>query len=159
MAGFNFPWSGDVTQAINPWELWIRSISAQTGFINIRNVSTGDPGLEQEIVETVAGYGRQLGRIGEAVDVLTRRPRLLDGLDATDRQAIEDFQAMMADIAAVKARRTPPGKLLEALDEVLAGLNALKDRSPEIYETAMGRIRAELDPPRIEGPKSAKDGS
>lgn len=152
MAGFNYPWSGDVTQAINPWELWIRSISSQMGFINIRNVNSGDAAIEQEVVETVASYGRQLGRINDALATLIDKPNL-DNLTDKERAAIADFRDMVAAIEVVKQRRKSPARLLAALDAVLEGIDELKSENTEVYETAVRRIREKLGPPQIAGPK------
>ena len=152
MADFNYPWSGDMAQAINPWELWIRSISSQMGFINIRNVNTGDAAIEQEVVETVASYGRQLGRINDAVATLINKSDLKN-LTETDRAAIADFRDMVADIEAVKQRHISPARLLAALDAVLEGINDLKSGNPEVYKTAVRRIRDEVGPPQTTGPR------
>jgi len=63
------PFSGDVTQSILPWTFFSRFLG-QIGFININNAKTPDPGLETTIVEEVGSYGRQIGRIADALDVL-----------------------------------------------------------------------------------------
>jgi hypothetical protein len=65
---WTWPLGGDVTQWIRT--SWIKSLSDQTGFININNVRAGDPDLERRIIEDVASYGRQLGRMMEALDVV-----------------------------------------------------------------------------------------
>jgi len=39
------------------------------GFININNAKTPAPGLETTIIEEVGSYGRQIGRIADALDV------------------------------------------------------------------------------------------
>ena len=53
-SSLRFPFSGAVTQSINPWDFWIRSLSSQLGFINIRNVTSSDYRIEKEIIEDVA---------------------------------------------------------------------------------------------------------
>jgi hypothetical protein len=35
---------------------WIKSLSDQTGFININNVRAGDPEVERRVIEDVASY-------------------------------------------------------------------------------------------------------
>ncbi len=67
MFGIQAPLSGDVTQDIAP------SIGGQLGLLNINATRSGDPELEQRIITQVASYGRQLGWLVEAVDVLARR--------------------------------------------------------------------------------------
>ena len=78
---WTWPLGGDVTQRIGTW--WIKSLSDQTGFININNVRAGDPQLERRIIEDVASYGRQLGRMMEALDVVIGHLRLGEGKDLT----------------------------------------------------------------------------
>ena len=63
---WNWPLSGDVAQSFGTW--WIKSLSAQTGFINVNNLQSGNPQVEQRIIQEVASYGRQLGWIMEALD-------------------------------------------------------------------------------------------
>jgi hypothetical protein len=83
--GASSPWTwplgGDVTQWIRT--TWIKALSDQTGFININNVRAGDPEVERRIIEDVASYGRQLGRIMEALDVVIGHLRLGERTDVT----------------------------------------------------------------------------
>ena len=55
-------------QAINPWTFYQQG--AQLGFINIDLGQTPHPEVEQAVHEYVGSYGRQLGRIGDALEVL-----------------------------------------------------------------------------------------
>ncbi|MFP4003168.1 MAG: hypothetical protein ACLFV8_05270 [Alphaproteobacteria bacterium] len=142
MTDFNWPLPGAVTQAVNPWEVWMRTLSAQMGFLNIRNLSAGDPALEREIVEDVASYGRQLGRM---TDVLIA---LLDHTDlkhVTERERAEiaAFREMAAEIETVKARRRSPERLLDALDALLEEIRGLREQHPELHERAWHRVRQE----------------
>lgn len=54
-------------QAINPWTF--NQQGAQFGFVNIDLGQTPQPEVEQAILEKVGSYGRQLGRIGDALEV------------------------------------------------------------------------------------------
>lgn len=86
-------------QAINPWTFnWQ---NAKIGFINIDMGVTPRPEVEQEVLDRVGSYGRQLGWIGEALDVLLRKVDL-EVLDAEDRRKIRIFQGRLAEIAAIK---------------------------------------------------------
>jgi hypothetical protein len=58
---------GDVTLWIRT--SWIMSLGDQTDSINIDSVRAGDPELDWRI-EDVASYGRQLGRMMEALEVV-----------------------------------------------------------------------------------------
>ncbi|MEJ1976901.1 MAG: hypothetical protein WDN49_13120 [Acetobacteraceae bacterium] len=57
-------------QAINPWTFYQQG--AQFGFINIDLGQTPHPEAEQAILDEVGSYGRQLGRIGDALEVLLK---------------------------------------------------------------------------------------
>jgi hypothetical protein len=112
-SGFFWPLSGDVTQA---WATWTRMMG-QFGLINI-NVggnSTPDPALERRIVDEVASYGRQLGRISEALEALIEATVAKGGPEGerldrsklkSDDQitALRDFQKMLAEIKSLKAK-------------------------------------------------------
>src|SRR3954454_8933202 len=75
--GLRAPWSGDVRQVIDTSLL--RATGTQLGFININEQAAGNAELEQRIVTQGASYGRQLGRIMDALIVLMRH---------TDREAL-----------------------------------------------------------------------
>lgn len=51
----------------------------------------------------MGSYGRQLGRIGEALEVLLNHVDLRV-LDAREREAVEDFQLQMAQVRRLKRR-------------------------------------------------------
>lgn len=108
MPNLHLPLSGDVNQSINPWTWFFKSVGSQFGLININLGKSADPELEQQILDDVGTYGRQLGQIGDALGVLLKHVKL-DGLDAQDKQAIEAFQYQLAEIARLKARRRPGG--------------------------------------------------
>src|SRR3984885_13389860 len=55
-------------QAINPWTF--SQQGGQFGLINIDLGGAADSDLERKILKTVGSYGRQLGRIGDALDIL-----------------------------------------------------------------------------------------
>lgn len=98
------PLSGDVTQAINPWTWFVKSVGGQFGLININLGKSSDPVLEQQILDDVGTYGRQLGQIGDALAVLLRHVKLAD-LSPDEVQAIEAFQLQLAQIERLKAKR------------------------------------------------------
>ncbi len=55
-------------QAINPWTF--NQQGAQFGFINIDLGDTAESDLERKLLDRVGSYGRQLGRIGDALEVI-----------------------------------------------------------------------------------------
>ena len=138
--GWKLPLSGDVTQEFNPWFWWRNSIG-QLGFININEMKVSDSEVEREIIENVAGYGKQLGRIGEALSVLLKHTRLPD-LRPGEQQALREFAEMASEIAAVKSGHEAPTE--ENLDRFVDGIRYLKDRDPVAYQRILERLRKEV---------------
>ena len=60
-------------QVINPLS-WLTSGTGQIGLFNVYQTATSKPEVEAEIVKNVAGYGRQLGRITDLLQVMLREP-------------------------------------------------------------------------------------
>lgn len=104
MPDLKLPLSGDVTQAINPWNWFYKSVGGQFGLVNINLGKSADPELEQRILDDVGSYGRQLGRIGDVLEVLLDHVAL-DRLDARERNAVEDFRFQLAQVKRLKAQR------------------------------------------------------
>lgn len=88
-------------QAINPMSFYQQG--AQFGFINIDLGSTPKPEVEQQILDEVGSYGRQLGRIGDALEVLIRHVEL-KGLSGDEEDALTILQGQLAEIRKIKRR-------------------------------------------------------
>jgi hypothetical protein len=86
-------------QAINPWTFYGQG--AQFGLVNIELGQTPRPDIEQKILEQVGSYGRQLGRIGDALEVLIDHVKL-DGLSDRERDALAILRGQLAEIRQVK---------------------------------------------------------
>jgi hypothetical protein len=102
MPDFKLPLSGDVIQAINPWNWFFKSEGGQFGLVNINLGKSGNPEMEQRILDEVGSYGRQLGRISDALEVLLDNIKL-EKLDAKEQQAIKEFRLQLAQVERVKA--------------------------------------------------------
>jgi len=137
---FQFPFSGDVTQAINPWTWWLRMMS-QIGFININMTESSDPGMERQIVENVAGYGKQLGRVIEVLDALFAHTAT-SGWSAEQKKALGDFLDLAGEIAAVKGDYIAP--TVENIDRLLDGIRHLKETDEKQYGEILERLRKAL---------------
>ncbi|MEA3039846.1 MAG: hypothetical protein QOE79_2359 [Sphingomonadales bacterium] len=88
-------------QAINPWSFYNQG--AQLGFVNINLGQTAHPEIEQKVLDEVGSYGRQLGRIGDALEVL------IDHFDAkhlgkAEKDALAILKGQLAEIRKVKQR-------------------------------------------------------
>ena len=97
---FRSPFSGDVSQSF-PWNFFSRQMS-QIGIININMARTPSPETEQTILEEVGSYGRQLGRLADALDVLVGT---LDWakLEEPQLRAIMAFREQLSSIRAIKS--------------------------------------------------------
>lgn len=133
--GLKAPFSADIFQhLINPSLL---RDNAQWGILNINAMRSPDPALEQQIVTEVASYGRQLGRLLEAVDVLARLQHR-DGLNVADQQALEDLQDLAQKVAATKAKAT-----VERIDRLVADIRELR-KDPDKNGEALERLKGAL---------------
>jgi hypothetical protein len=127
-------------QAINPWSWWTNAMG-QFGLINISSGASANPQLERDIVGRVASYGRQLGRLNDAVyALLAHQDR--DELSAVEQRAVDDFRRMADAINAVKEGHAAPTDA--ALDELIEGIRFLRDRNPKEHERIVGRLRRAL---------------
>jgi hypothetical protein len=70
MPVFRLPLSGNVTQSINPWTWLFNPVGSQIGLVNIELGQSSNPAVEEEVLSDVASYGKQLGRIEDALLVL-----------------------------------------------------------------------------------------
>ena len=131
------PLSGDVTQAFNPVQWW----GQQTGFININTSRTDNPAM-------VASYGRQLGRIVDALDVLVSRLPATDQT-AGERDALLAFSRMAREIAAVKGG--PPALTLSQVDALIDDVCDLARTDPGLHREVVHRITAGLAGPPVPG--------
>lgn len=111
MPTFKMPLSGDVVQSINPWTAFFSPIGSQFGVVNINLGQSSAPEVEEEVLTDVASYGKQLGRIGDALIVLLNHFHPKTPLDAEETAAIAALKGMLAEIAAIKERHARPALL------------------------------------------------
>jgi hypothetical protein len=101
MPDFKLPLSGDVMQAINPWNWFFKSEGGQFGIVNINLGKSANPELEQRILDDVGSYGRQIGRLGEAMEVLLNHVKL-ERLSTEERGVLEDVRLQLAQVKRLK---------------------------------------------------------
>ncbi len=106
MPVFKLPLSGDVVQSITPWTAFVSPI--QLGLINVTVGQSSEPKVEEEVLSDVASYGKQLGRIEDALIVLLAHFHPATPLTEDEADAIEDLKEMLAKIAAVKDKYKRP---------------------------------------------------
>jgi hypothetical protein len=104
MSSLNLPLSGNVSQVIDPWTWCLRTVGSQLGLVNINLGKSSDPQLEEEILDDVGSYGRQLGQISDALCVLLKH---IDEAKFTpdERMAVDAFLYQQKEIGRLKSRR------------------------------------------------------
>ena len=88
MPVFRLPLSGNVTQSINPWNWVFNPTGGQFGLVNIALGQSSNPAVEEEVLTDVASYGKQLGRIEDALLVLLAHFRPARALTADEEKAL-----------------------------------------------------------------------
>jgi hypothetical protein len=106
MPTFKLPLSGDVVQSINPFTAFMTG--GQFGLVNINLGQSSEPAVEAEVLSDVATYGKQLGRIGDALIVLLAHFHPRAPLTADESKAIDAVNKMLHDIADVKEKHSRP---------------------------------------------------
>jgi hypothetical protein len=106
MPTFKLPLSGDVVQSINPFTAFMTG--GQFGLVNINMGQSSEPAVEAEVLSDVATYGKQLGRIGDALLVLFAHFHPRTPLTDDETKAIDDLKEMLAKIADVKEKHSRP---------------------------------------------------
>jgi hypothetical protein len=100
----NYPWSGPVNQTFDFMNSWFRAVGSQFGLVNITVGSTADPEMEKRILEGVGTYGRQLGRISDALRVLVDEAEQHGGLKEPQKKALTAFLHQVDQVDAIKAK-------------------------------------------------------
>jgi hypothetical protein len=134
--GLRGPLSGDVNQAIDASLL--HAMGDQLGFININGTRAGDVQLEQRITEQVASYGRQLGWLVDALEVLIRTDRPAD-LTPDDAAALDQVRNLRAEVARAKEEVAR-----DRIDRLVADIEALR-RDPERNRDELQRLRRAVE--------------
>ena len=104
MPTFKMPLSGDVVQSISPWTALFSPIGNQLGVININLGQSSDPDVEQEVLSDVGTYGKQIGRIGDALIVLLKHFHPETPLTSDEAAAIGALKDMLNKVADVKQK-------------------------------------------------------
>ena len=102
MPAFRLPLSGNVTQSINPWTMLFNPVGSQVGLVNIDLGQSSQPEVEQEVLNDVASYGKQIGRIEDALVVLLDHFNPKRPLTDQEQQAIDDLRELVAQVQKVK---------------------------------------------------------
>ncbi len=125
------PFSGDVHQAINPWS-WAASIMQQAGFININNFESSAPNVEKDIIENIAGYGKQIDSLNQLMDIVLSK---IDTSNLTEEQtrAMTTFQQTQYKIQCLKESRKKDLTILD-MEKIAEKLTAVKTENNEKFQ-------------------------
>jgi hypothetical protein len=104
---------------------------------SIYRTEAGDPEQEREIVENVASYGKQLGRIIDALTVVLRHESF-SSLGPDEELAKSRFLEMADEISAIKGDFSAPSA--ENVDRLLVGMNRIRQQDPESYRMLRQRL-------------------
>jgi hypothetical protein len=110
MPSFRLPLSGNVTQTINPWTMLFNPVGNQVGLINIELGQSSQPEVEQDVLSDVASYGRQIGRIEDALAVLLDHFHPSRPLTDREERAIGDLRDLVSQVQKVKERHAGSGR-------------------------------------------------
>jgi hypothetical protein len=107
----------------------------------INEDNSANPSKERDIVEKHFSYGKQLGRIGDALDVLislalSRRDP--SELLQDERHALEDFLGMHKRIDEIKGGHASPSEAY--LDLLFGDIRDLKGRDPGTYRRLIEKM-------------------
>ena len=100
MQTFQLPLSGDVTQAL--WTAFMSPFNNQVGLINVSLGQSSAPAVEKQVLDQVGSYGRQLGRIADALAVLVKHFHPGEPLSEKEHEALVALKLMLDDIADIK---------------------------------------------------------
>ena len=101
MATIKTPLGGDVSQFIAPWSWFVRQ-AGQLGMFIFNFGATPAPEVEAQVLEDVGSYGRQLGRLADAVEVLVATLNR-NSLSPEQQAAISAFETQLKEVRRVKA--------------------------------------------------------
>lgn len=104
MPNFRMPLSGPVAQTFNPWTLLFNPIGGQLGLVNIDLGRSSDPAVEQAVLEDVASYGKQIGRIQDAVMLLLDKAKPAKGWSEDEQKVVDALAALVDEVEVVKRR-------------------------------------------------------
>ena len=104
MPVFRLPLSGNVTQTINPWT-WSFN-GSQFALVNIELGQSSNPPVEEEVLTDLASYGKQIGRIADALLVLIDHFPAPDRLTPQEVKAFAALKSLTDGVAKVKAKHS-----------------------------------------------------
>jgi hypothetical protein len=114
----SWPWPPAAPQSL------VQPINPGWSLINVTNNNSSAPAIERDVLQQHS-YGRQIGRLMDALSVLVER------LPASEKddQRIEDFVALAKEVAQIKENARLP-----RLERLQRDIEALRLEDPKAYE-------------------------
>lgn len=77
----------------------------QFHLFNVNLGTSSNPPVEQKALEKVGSYGRQIGHLAEALELIVKKTKLLDSPDLTpdERDVLQVFLGDVSTIRQIKA--------------------------------------------------------
>lgn len=113
-----WPWP-----ALAPQQLY-QPISTGVSLLNVTNVNSSAPDIERDVLQQHS-YGRQIGRLMDAVAALAERLPA----SAKDDKRIAEFEALARDVERIKCRARLP-----RLERLRGEIEELRRDDPHAYE-------------------------
>ena len=127
---------------INPMTSWQRFFNPQFYI----NYNTGDVDVENNVLQQVGSYGKQLGQIIDVLDVLVARvPQ--NELTFQERSALAVFRTLSEQVtAAVTEVKGPRKKCVTHadIDQLIDDLQSLARSDPQAYSLLANRLQSAL---------------
>lgn len=101
MAIFRLPLSGDVPVTVAPWTNLFGSVGNRFSFLNVEVGHSSAPEVERQVLEDVGSYGKQLGRMGDAMRVLLDHFKA-EKLSPEEKKVFRALIAMLDEIDDIK---------------------------------------------------------
>jgi len=98
------PLGGDVSQWFDILRNFGNFAGARIGLFNIDLGLSRNPAVEQAVLDEVGSYGRQIGRLTEALVVVLDAFEPKRPLTPAEAAAIDDLRLMAAHVEAIKRR-------------------------------------------------------
>ncbi|WP_407187059.1 hypothetical protein [Bradyrhizobium centrosematis] len=102
MPVFKLPLSGDVVQSIYP--SFFSPTGGQFGLVNITVGQSSAPDVEKDVLSDVGSYGKQIGRVADALLAVIEHLEANHGGVLGEDKAITAFKELMHSVATVKDR-------------------------------------------------------
>jgi hypothetical protein len=107
LAIFKLPLSGDVPFSVAPWTNF-GPLGNRFSLLNVEVGHSSAPEVERNVLDNVGSYGKQLGRMGDALRVLLDHFEPKKPLSRDEKKAIRALCAMLDEIDDIKCAHARP---------------------------------------------------